>query len=193
MILVVLVLVLILVVLVLVLILVLILVLVVLAATTAAVLLVLKHQLGVNVILLCVQVIGTAKERLLEGFDGCGIVLLLEGDVSGVVENVGSRVDRLAQLLRGRVRPGGDIGGAARRRLHGLAGIFEPFLPVKVIGKIVRSGHGRRILDNGFAIVYLRSLVVSLAELAVAGAHVAAVRLAEGRGGQQQQRRAAYD
>ena len=74
-----------------------------------------------------------------------------------------------------------------------LAIVFEPFLPVKVVGKIVRSGHGRRILDHGLAVVYLRSLVVSLAELAVAGAHVAAVRLAEGGGGQQQQRRAAYD
>ena len=56
------------------------LVLVVLAAATSAVLLVLQHQLGIDVILLGIDITRAPEERLLESLDRRGVILLLKPD-----------------------------------------------------------------------------------------------------------------
>ena len=69
-------------VLILVLVLVLLLVLLLILLPASAALLVLQHQLGVDVILLGVEVAGIQQQRLPESVDRPAVILLLEGDVT---------------------------------------------------------------------------------------------------------------
>ena len=174
-------------VLVLILILVLILVLVVLTASASTVLLVLQHQFGIDVILLGVKVVRTTEERLLEGLHRGSIVLLLESRIAGIVEYIRRGVDGLPLRLRGRVRKGRNLSRGLRCRSHRPCSLLIGLLPVQGIGEIICPGHGGRVLQHRLAVVDFGRLEVTFTELAVAGAHLPAVRLAGGGDGQQQQ------